>query len=201
LSAADTLTRVNSLLETGVKLASIVTEVGAFNVHVLSRHKNRCLAPLAPELPADAGSDDLRIWMQRCTDSYLTAQANGDSRSAIAACSAATRQLVALAKHQEKEKDNSVELSDNVNSWSEAEGAKFRAYVSKVTNETMAAAKEGSALFDYRWLCDLSTETRLLLRRVTENPDLFAQVRQLESNFLPQRTITPEGDNNANAND
>ena len=98
--------RVNSMLEARVKLKTIAAEIPQFSVSQLSKHRNRCRAPHSTvELAPDAGSDEHRVWAQRCTDAYHLAILNGDSRSAIAACSAATRQLVALAKKLEKERE------------------------------------------------------------------------------------------------
>jgi hypothetical protein len=106
--------RINAMLESHVHLRVIAAESPEFSVSQLSRHRNRCLAPnvITGELAPDAGGDDLQLWMQRCADSYHVAVANGDSRSAIAACSAATRQLVALAKKQEKEREQEKAADD-----------------------------------------------------------------------------------------
>lgn len=97
--------QVNSLIESGVRQKLIHQEYPQFSVSQISRHSRNCRAPnaITGELPPGAGGDELDVWRQRCTDSYHLAVANGDSRSAISACSAATRQLVALAKRQEKE--------------------------------------------------------------------------------------------------
>lgn len=106
--------RVNSMLEARVKLKTIAAEIPQFSVSQLSKHRNRCRAPHSTvELAPDAGSDEHRVWAQRCTDAYHLAILNGDSRSAIAACSAATRQLVALAKKLEKERE--TEPADDPN--------------------------------------------------------------------------------------
>jgi hypothetical protein len=95
---------INTLIASGVRQKVIAEQHPGFSIFQISRHKNNCLAPnVAPEIAADAGSDELRVWMQRNTDAYNLAIVNSDSRSAIAACSAATRQLIALHKKLEKE--------------------------------------------------------------------------------------------------
>ncbi len=190
LAAPDVLARVNGLIESGIKFAAIIAEVGQFDVYKISRHKNRCLAPPMAELPADG--DNLGVWRQRCSDAYAMAVANSDSRSAIAACSAATRQLAALAKRQAEAKKDSDELSDNCNDWSEKQAAGFQRYVDSVVREATANSKPGDCIDDYGWVCDLTTATRLLLRQVTSNPDLLAQVQELATRQITQRSITGE---------
>jgi hypothetical protein len=106
------VTEVNNLIASGVRLTKIhEAHPDLCSYSALSRHRNRCLAPSI--LPLDAGADDLNIWRQRCADAYHIAVANGDSRSAIAACSAATRQLVALSKRQEKAAEAEKTVADN----------------------------------------------------------------------------------------
>ncbi|HXM10412.1 MAG TPA: hypothetical protein VN946_10735 [Terriglobales bacterium] len=95
--------QVNAMLETGVRMRIIAEQTPGFSSYQLAQHKRRCLAPPIAESSSDATADDLQLWMQRCTDSYHLAIANGDSRSAIAAISAATRGLSQLAKKQERD--------------------------------------------------------------------------------------------------
>jgi len=103
-------TEVNNLIASGVQLTKIhEAHLDLCSYSALSRHRNRCMASAKP---ADAG-DELVVWRQRCTDAYHMAVANGDSRSAIAACSAATRQLVALAKRQEKEAEAAKAVAED----------------------------------------------------------------------------------------
>jgi hypothetical protein len=96
--------QVNSLIEAGVRQKVISTEFPQFSVSKLSRHTRVCLQPtLAPDLSTDVGAGEMQVWRDRCEAAYHLAIANGDSKAAIQACSAATRQLAALAKHQEAE--------------------------------------------------------------------------------------------------
>ena len=93
--------QVNALLESGVKLKTIAEQVPGFSVYQLSRHKRNCLAPkLAPE--SDAASTEIEKWMQRADDLYLTAGANGDVRSQVAALSAAVRSIACPRKAETK---------------------------------------------------------------------------------------------------
>jgi len=108
--------QVNSLLEAGVKLKTIAEQVPGFSVFQLSRHKNNCLAPkAASELPPESGSAEITKWLQRAEDTYLTAQVNGDVKSAASAISTAVRTLTALEKQIQAEKTEADAGVDNPN--------------------------------------------------------------------------------------
>jgi hypothetical protein len=93
------------LLESGVRLKIIAEQIPTFSIYQLSRHK-RCLAPTVPaEPPSDAGSAEIAKWMERADDLYLTAGANGDVRSQVAALSAAVRSIGAREKQKQKERE------------------------------------------------------------------------------------------------
>jgi hypothetical protein len=95
--------QVNALIESSVRQRMIHEQHPQFSVSQISRHTRNCIMPTVPDLAVDAGADDMDVWRQRCNDAYNLAVANGDSRSAIAACSAATRQLIALSRRKEQE--------------------------------------------------------------------------------------------------
>jgi hypothetical protein len=104
--------QVNALLESGVKLKTIVEQVPGFSVYQFSRHKRNCLAPkTAPE--SDAASSEIEKWMQRADDLYLIAGANGDVRSQVAALSAAVRSIGAREKQKQHERE--AEPADDPN--------------------------------------------------------------------------------------
>lgn len=96
--------QVNALLESRVRLKTIAEQVPGFSVYQLSRHKRNCLAPtIAPE--PDEASTEIEKWMQRADDLYLTAGANGDVRSQVAALSAAVRSIGAREKQKQNERE------------------------------------------------------------------------------------------------
>src|ERR1017187_7648606 len=95
--------QIAALLETGVKLRVIAAEFPQYSTSQLSRHRNRCMTKPVSDLPADAGSDEIRVWLGRASEMYLLSASQGDSKGATAAISAATRALVNLHKRQEKE--------------------------------------------------------------------------------------------------
>lgn len=98
--------QVNALIESGVRLKTIAEQVPTFSTYQLSRHKRNCLAPKgAPEPPSDGGSAEIAKWMERADDLYLTAGANGDVRSQVAALSAAVRSIGAREKQKQKERE------------------------------------------------------------------------------------------------
>ena len=188
LASPDVTARVNALLESGVKLAGIVAEIGQFSTFQLSRHRNRCMAP-APR--ADVGPDELQTWMQRCTDSYHVAVANGDSRSAIAACSAATRQLVALAKRQEKEAEASKDNTD-------CDTAEFTIKGCDAMLRRYAAMPEDFRAIDARAVQLLGDQTfRQLVSQIWEHRDLLPMLLAAATTNY----IAPTEAQNATAND
>jgi hypothetical protein len=195
LASPDVLSRVNALLESGIKLAVICSEVGAFNVFQLSRHKNKCI--IKP-LNGNAADDlEAAVWLERLHQAHQQAVIDGNLPAQISACTAAARTLEKIRKAEAEKRD--AELPDNVNKWTEEQGAQFRHYIDSVVREATANAKPGDAIDDYAWLIALSTETRLLLRKVTGNPGLLAQTRELVAHQIPQCPITT-GETNAPAN-
>jgi hypothetical protein len=110
--------QVNALLETGVKLRTIVEEHPEFSVYQLSRHRNKCLMPnFASELSPESGSAEIQKWLERAESTYLLAQANGDSRSASSAISVAVRALTSLQKQiaHETEIEQAATADNNPN--------------------------------------------------------------------------------------
>ena len=96
---------INALIEAGVRQRVIHEQNSQFSVSKISRQYRFCLQPkpVASGLPADAGSDEIRVWLGRASEMYLLSASQGDSKGATAAISAATRALVNLHKRQEKE--------------------------------------------------------------------------------------------------
>jgi hypothetical protein len=64
------------------------------------------------ETATDAGSAEIRTWLDRAESTYLAAQSNGDTKSAGQAISVAVRSLTALAK-QKKVEAEAVKAVDN----------------------------------------------------------------------------------------
>ncbi len=102
--------QVNSLIEAGVKQRTIHEQHPQFSISQISRHSRFCLAVnVATELTPNTGSAEITKWLERAETTYLTAQVNGDARSAVSAISTAVRSLSQLQKqlaHEaETEKD------------------------------------------------------------------------------------------------
>jgi hypothetical protein len=98
--------QVNALLESCVTLKVIAEQIPEFSTFQLSRHKRNCLQSKITTDFADDGSTAIAKWMQRAEDLYLTAGANGDVRSQVAALSAAVRSIAARERQKEKERDS-----------------------------------------------------------------------------------------------
>jgi hypothetical protein len=183
LAGADVLARVNAMLESNVRMATIVSEVGAFDVYKLSRHKNKCL--LKPLNASDGSESD--IWSQRAHDTYAQACIDGDTKARVSAISAAARSLEKLRKAEAAKAAD--ELPDNCADWSEKQSAGFRKYTDTVLKEAVEKAKNNpdSSLASYSWFCTLSPETVHLLKKITGDPLLLTRVRELETNCIPER--------------
>src|SRR5260370_39883041 len=69
----------------------------------MSRPARFCLQEKTFEITAPAASAEIQKWLQRAEDCYLTAQANGDAKSAVSAISTAVRGLTQLEKQIAKE--------------------------------------------------------------------------------------------------
>jgi len=195
LASPDVLARTNALLDSNVKLATIVSDVG-FNVFQLSRHKNRCvLKPLNGQ--ATDGSE-MDIWMRRLDEAHNQAIIDGNLGARISAISAAGRALERARKLEVAKADD--ELPDKVSDWSPQQGMHFTKYLDHVVKQATENAKPGSAVDEMNWLHSLRPETLAMFRRLTENTELYVQVQEFIARQLPQRPL-PEETNNAHDND
>lgn len=123
--------------------------------------------PTAPDLSTFADADDMVIWRQRCNDAYNLAIVNGDSRSAIAACSAATRQLVALSRRKEQE---AKAAKDNV----DRDTAEFTIKGVDAMMREYAALPESSRALDAQCVLLLGNQQfRQLVSKIHDQPDLL----------------------------
>lgn len=96
--------QLNSLVEAHVKQRLIHEQHPQFSVSQISRHTRFCLAVNSTtELTPSVGSTEIQKWLQRAEDCYLTAQVNGDAKSAVSAISTAVRSLSQLEKQFERE--------------------------------------------------------------------------------------------------
>ena len=130
--------QVNAMLEARVKLQAISGEYPQFSTSQLSRHRNRCLEKLTTDLPANVGSDEIRLWLRRAESCYLTAQSLGDAKSAVSACSMAVRGLTQLARQleREREREKAIGLPGQTPLSIEALDELVDAYVAKTKTET-----------------------------------------------------------------
>jgi hypothetical protein len=185
---------INSLIAAGVQRKAICEQFpGRFSIDQLSRHARHLAQPTTDS----ANDSEAAVWLERLHQAHQQAVVDGNLPAQISACTAAARTLEKIRKAEAEKRD--AELPDNVNKWTEEQGAQFRHYIDSVVREATANAKPGDAIDDYAWLIALSTETRLLLRKVTGNPDLLAQTRELVAHQIPQCPITT-GETNAPAN-
>jgi hypothetical protein len=108
---------INSALEAGVAHLTIAKNFNA-SKFALSRHRNRCLKPVAT---GESAGDQTDKWIRRCDDLYLQAGAAGDLKSQIAALSAAIRGLQAAAKREAEKAEQEGEISSDPTRWSPAD--------------------------------------------------------------------------------
>jgi len=96
--------QVNAQIEAGCKQKLIHEQFPQFSVSKVSRHVRNCLAPKPlSDLSTEQGSAEIARWLGRAESTFLTAQANGDTKSAASAISTAVRTLQSLHKKREAE--------------------------------------------------------------------------------------------------
>ncbi len=130
---------ISSALEAGVKQLSVAAQ---FHVSkfALSRHKNRCLTPLAATAGESTG-DQLEMWLRRADELYLVAGVNGDVRSQVAALSAAVRSLQSEQKREEKRQEVQREIPINGCEMTEREGELIRNWLDRLMRNYRETAK------------------------------------------------------------
>ncbi len=119
---------INSALEAGVSNLVVARNFSA-SKFALSRHLNRCLAPVV-EPAGDPSQADK--WLQRADDLYLAAGASGDTKSQIAALGAAVRSLQFAEKQQKKKADADRALPRDITQWTEEESTKFVSFLDSI---------------------------------------------------------------------
>jgi hypothetical protein len=102
---------ISAALEAGARQLVIAAQ---FNVSkfALSRHKNRCMAPAAPD--GESARTQLDRWLARADEIFLKASVDGNLAAQVSALSAALRGLQSAQKQEEKRQEqNGVGLLPN----------------------------------------------------------------------------------------
>ncbi len=95
---------IAAALEAGLRNYEVATQFGV-SKFALSRHKNKCLAPVPTGDGERSTGEQLDKWLSRADDLYQIAGVNGDVKSQVAALSAAVRSLQAEQKRAEKKEE------------------------------------------------------------------------------------------------
>jgi len=171
---------VNALLESGVKLAAIATEVGQFNQFQLSRHKNKCI--LKPLNGDSAGSQDIEQWLERLNQTYLLASSQGDSKGATAACSAAARALQSLHKKLEREAEAAKAGTDERYSV-QALDQQVKDFLAQRDSERGGVATKAACL------CEEESKFGELVQAIWANRALLPALLAASASFISQREV------------
>jgi hypothetical protein len=96
---------ISAALEAGARQLVIAAQ---FNVSkfALSRHKNRCLAPAAPD--GESARNQLDRWLARADEIFLKASVDGNLAAQVSALSAALRGLQSAQKQEEKRQEQNA---------------------------------------------------------------------------------------------
>jgi hypothetical protein len=185
------VSQVNAQIEAGVRQKVIHEQFPQFSVSKISRHTRRCLQSKATaDLSTEQGSAEIARWLERAESTFLTAQANGDTKSAASAISTAVRTLSAMHKKQEAEQKAEKDGVDRDSVEVTVKGidAMMREY---------AAQPESSRAIDAQCVLLLSNQQfRQLVSKIHVQPDLLPMLlAAATTNYL-----TPQEPQSANIN-
>ncbi len=182
--------QVNAQIEAGCKQKLIHEQFPQFSISKLSRHGRFCLASKsAPELVNEAGSAKHAKWLERAESTFLTAQANGDTKSAAAAISVAVRALTAMHKKQAEEVEASKAVADDRYS--------IQA-IDQTLKDFMAELDAKNGGIATKAACLTHEESRFgeLVLAIWNNRALLPVLLNASMNYLPERVTE-----HVNAND
>jgi hypothetical protein len=161
---------VNSLIESGVRQKFIHDQHPQFSVSQISRHSRFCLQAKTTEVNAPSASSEITKWLERADQTYALAVANGDSKNAVSAISAATRGLTALSKQLEKEREQEQTSPDHPD----------RPMTIADFDRVIKDFEQSGGFADSQWLYALQPTTLILFKRIAANPSLLAAVAEME---------------------
>jgi len=173
---------VNAQIESGICQKMIHAEFPQFSVSQVSRHTRGCLAPKPTgDLSTEQGSQEIARWLERAEQTFLVAQANGDTKSAASAISTAVRTLQSLHKRRETEQKA---VKDGV----DRDSYEFTIKGCDAMLAEYAKQPESSRAVDARCIQLLGDQQfRHLVSQIWERRELLPALITATANYIPER--------------
>ena len=136
--------QINMQIATGATSKAIAASTGV-SPSAISRHRRVCLQPA---VLTDA--EQLRLLVDRSEELWTVAATHGDVRAMAQSLASSLRALEFRFRHsaeQEAQAQSARDLPPDTKLWTEAEAAKFRAYLDHIVSTTRLPSAEQYATY------------------------------------------------------